>query len=154
MPLNNYDFLCENINEPPWLDNTGFFLDKLLERLEINNWEFSITFSDDKFIQELNSEYRGKDSATDVLTFAQDDEPLPFLNEESVHNAGDIIISLHTLGENAEYFGVEEEEELKRLLIHGILHLQGMDHSDNSPEQEMLKYQEEIMEELKEVKIF
>jgi len=152
--LNNYDFLCENINEPPWLDNTGFFLDKLLERLEINNWEFSITFSDDKFIQELNSEYRGKDSATDVLTFAQDDEPLPFLNEESVHNAGDIIISLHTLGENAEYFGVEEEEELKRLLIHGILHLQGMDHSDNSPEQEMLKYQEEIMEELKEVKIF
>ena len=152
--MNNYDFLCENINEPPWLDNTGFFLDKLLERLEINNWEFSITFSDDKFIQELNSEYRGKDSATDVLTFAQDDEPLPFLNEESVHNAGDIIISLHTLGENAEYFGVEEEEELKRLLIHGILHLQGMDHSDNSPEQEMLKYQEEIMEELKEVKIF
>jgi rRNA maturation RNase YbeY len=69
-------------------------------------------------------------------------------------NGGDIIISLHTLGENAEYFGVEEEEELKRLLIHGILHLSGMDHSDNSPEQEMLIYQEKILTRLSGVKIF
>ena len=152
--MNSIDLLFENIPEPIWLEKIEPFISKLLAKLSIDNWEFSITFCDDVFIRQLNREYRNKDSATDVLTFAQDDEPLPFEVEEALHNAGDIIISLHTLGENAEYFGVEEEEELKRLLIHGILHLTGMDHSDNKPEQEMLIYQEKLMKELAEVKIF
>jgi len=152
--LNSIDILLENIIEPAWLDKTKPFIDKVLEKLEIINWEFSVTFCDNEYIRKLNKEYRDKDSATDVLTFAQDDAPLPFENESTVHYAGDIIISLHTLGENAEYFGVEEEEELKRLLIHGILHLDGMDHSDNSPQQEMLIFQEKILVEMTEVKIF
>lgn len=152
--MNNPDILFENIEEPPWLGKSEAFVHFLLEKLQIDNWEFSITFCDDEYIHRLNSQYRGKDSATDVLTFAQDDEPLPFVNDEMPHNVGDIIISLHTLGENAEYFGVEEEEELKRLIVHGVLHLNGMDHSDNSPEQEMLIFQEKLIDELTEVKIF
>ena len=152
--MNSIDILLESITKPFWLDKTEIFIVKVLEKLEIDNWEFSVTFCDNEYIRKLNREYRDKDCATDVLTFAQDDEPLPFENESTVHNAGDIIISLHTLGENAEYFGVDEEEELKRLLIHGILHLKGMDHSDNSPKQEMLIYQEKILVELTEVKIF
>jgi probable rRNA maturation factor len=152
--VNSFDLLFENIPQPQWIDNIHLYIDKLLNILDIENWEFSITFCDNEFIQQLNREYRSINSATDVLTFAQDDEALPFENNETVHNVGDIIISLHTLGENAEYFGVEEEEELKRLLIHGILHLSGMDHSDNSPEQEMLIYQEKILTRLSGVKIF
>ncbi len=152
--MNSFDLLFENIPQPQWIDNIHLYIDKLLNILDIENWEFSITFCDNEFIQQLNREYRSINSATDVLTFAQDDEALPFENNETVHNVGDIIISLHTLGENAEYFGVEEEEELKRLLIHGILHLSGMDHSDNSPEQEMLIYQEKILTRLSGVKIF
>ncbi len=152
--LNNLDFFVENINEPVWLEKAGNFVNILLESFKIDNWEFSITFCDDAYIQQLNREYRGKDSATDVLTFAQDDEPLPFVNQEELHHAGDIIISLHTLGKNAEYFSVDQGEELKRLIIHGVLHLRGMDHSDNSPEQEMLMFQEKIMLELAGVKIF
>jgi len=50
-----------------------------------------------------------------------------------------------TLFKNAEEFSVSPDEELKRLLVHGILHLAGYDHSDNSPEQEMLKLQESIL---------
>ena len=59
--------------------------------------------------------------------------------------AGDIVISLDSLKKNCSDFEVSEDEELKRLLIHGILHLAGYDHSDNSPEQEMLKLQERIL---------
>ncbi len=152
--MNNIDILVENIEMPRWIGSAESFISKVLKIIEIENWEFSVTFCDNAFIRELNRNYRDKDSATDVLTFAQDDDPLPFEFNEAVHNAGDIIISLHTLGENAEYFGVEENEELKRLIIHGILHLQGMDHSDNSPTQEMLIYQEKLMDELTKVKIF
>jgi probable rRNA maturation factor len=152
--LNNIDILLVNISEPAWMDKIEPFIDIILEKLKISNWEFSVTFCDNEYIRKLNNDYRGKDSATDVLTFAQDDDPLPFETVETLHNAGDIIISLHTLGENADYFGVEEGEELKRLLIHGILHLTGMDHSDNSPQQEMLIYQEKLIVELTEVKIF
>lgn len=152
--MNNIDVIFENIAEEDWSGKAVAFISLVLEKLEINDWEFSITFCDDNFIKELNREYRGKDSATDVLTFAQDDDPLPFESPESFHNAGDIIISLHTLAENAEYFGIDEGEELKRLLIHGVLHLSGLDHSDNSPQQEMLIYQEKIMSDLTEVKIF
>lgn len=152
--MNNMDILVENIPEPVWLVRAEQFINRVLEKLEIKDWDFSVTFCDNIYIQKLNSEYRGQNNATDVLTFALDDDSFPFVDKESLHNAGDIVISLQALSENAEYFGVEEDEELKRLLIHGILHLKGMDHSDNSPQQEMLLYQEEIMVELTEVKIF
>ncbi len=152
--MNNIDILIENIDTPPWIDNVQGFLSVLLKKLEIDNWDFSVTLCDDNFISILNKEYRNKNNATDVLTFAQDDEPLPFNNENMLHNVGDIIISLHTLIENVEYFGVGEEEELKRLLVHGVLHLYGMDHEDNSPDQDMLRFQEKILTEMTEVKIF
>lgn len=152
--MNNFDLLTENIDEPEWLEKAGLFIEALLDKLEIDNWEFSLTFCDNDFIHALNRDYRGKDSPTDVLTFAQNDDPFPFESDEELHYAGDVIISLYTLGENAEYFDVDEEEELKRLIIHGILHLTGMDHSDNSPEQEMLIYQEKLLSQMTEVKIF
>ncbi|MBB6478538.1 rRNA maturation RNase YbeY [Spirochaeta isovalerica] len=152
--MNSIDVLCENIAEPEWLDNVDRFLQALLENLKIENWEFSLTFCDNEFIQDLNRNYREKDSPTDVLTFVQDDDPFPLAGESDLHHAGDIIISLDTLAENAEYFHVEKEEELKRLIVHGVLHLSGMDHSDNSPEQEMLIFQEKLLGQLAEVKIF
>lgn len=152
--MNSIDILFENIKEAYWFDKAKIFIFKVLELLEIDNWEFSVTFCNNDFIQKLNREFRKKDSPTDVLTFAQDDELFPGEDHANLHNSGDIIISLDTLKENAEYFDVAEEEELKRLLIHGVLHLNGMDHSDNSPEQEMLKLQEELLLQLAEVKIY
>ena len=62
---------------------------------------------------------------------------------------GDIFISLDTMRRNAEEFGVGEEEELSRLLLHGILHLRGLDHKTNDFEkEEMLKEQEEVLTKL------
>ena len=111
--------------------------------------DFSVTFVTDSEIQELNKEYREIDAPTDILTFRLDDTPsfpisfededVDFLNNEEM---GDIFISLDTMRRNAEEFGVREEEELSRLLLHGILHLRGLDHKTNDFEkEEMLKEQ-------------
>ena len=61
------------------------------------------------------------------------------------------MISLDTLQRNAEDNNISEEEELKRLLIHGFLHLKGMDHHEEKSE--MLKIQEGILEAFMEEKI-
>jgi probable rRNA maturation factor len=65
----------------------------------------------------------------------------------------DIVISLDTLKENARRFNVSEDEELRRLLIHGILHLDGMDHKTNEETEPMLLLQEEIITEFAEERI-
>lgn len=110
------------------------------------NWDFSILFCGDDFIRELNKKYREKDEATDVLSFVQQDAKIDFPQGRSeVFFAGDIVISLDTLKKNAEYFNVSINEELKRLLVHGILHLDGMDHEGSDPAQEMLIFQEKIL---------
>ena len=118
--------------------------------------DFSVTFVTDSEIQELNKEYREIDDPTDILTFRLDDTPsfpisfededVDFLNNEEM---GDIFISLDTMRRNAEEFGVREEEELSRLLLHGILHLRGLDHKTNDFEkEEMLKEQEDVLAKL------
>ena len=83
---------------------------------------------------------------TDVLSF---NAGSTYQDEEGVEwfSAGDIVISVDTLAKNAVEFEVSQDQELKRLLIHGVLHLSGMDHSDNSPEQPMLQFQEIVLQD-------
>lgn len=142
----------ENCEKPLWFENVKPFITKVLENLQKDHWELSVLFCNDKFIWDLNKQYRQIDNATDVLSFEQGDEYTDE-NEENWFTAGDIVISLDTLKTNCAEFNVTENEELKRLLIHGILHLSGMDHSDNSPEQPMLKLQEQILLQLKDENI-
>lgn len=134
----------EHIAKPLWLDLVEPFMNKVLVRLDIDNWELSVLFCADPFIADLNKKYRDIDGPTDVLSFEQGDE---YIDDDDVtwFNAGDIVISLDMLAKNAEDFSVGMNDELKRLLVHGILHLDGMDHEDNSPEQEMLQFQEHLL---------
>ena len=117
---------------------------KVLEHLKKDNWDVSIFFCFDSFIQELNKTYRNIDSPTDVLSFEMG-EYYEDKNEKKRYVAGDIVISLDSLKKNATNFSVSENEELKRLIIHAILHLSGMDHSDNAKDQPMLILQEDIL---------
>lgn len=80
--------------------------------------EVGYMFVDDEKILELNREYLGHDYYTDIITFDYD--------EGDVIN-GDIVISLDTVRSNAGLFGKEYDEELRRVIIHGILHLCGID---------------------------
>ncbi len=129
------------------------FILSLLKKLKHSNWDVSLLFCDDKFIHNLNKQYRGVDSPTDVLSFELGEEYFDEQNKKR-YNAGDIVISLNQLAFNAKEFSVGMNEELKRLIVHGILHLSGMDHSDNSPEQAMLKFQEELLSQYEDTVIY
>ena len=120
----------ESLKSPEWLDKITPFVSSVLDDLNLEDWELSILFCSNDFIARLNKEYRGKDGPTDILSFEQGDE---YLDEEgeSWFVAGDIIISLDMLESNAKQYETTEDEELKRLLIHGILHLDGYDHGED-----------------------
>lgn len=84
--------------------------------------EVGYLFCDDEKILEVNKEFLQHDYYTDIITFDYD--------EDDVIN-GDIVISLDTVRSNAELFGKAYEEELYRVIIHGILHLCGI--NDKGP---------------------
>ena len=111
--------------------------------------DFSLHFVSDEEIRNLNRDYRGIDDPTDILTFAiNDGEAFPQFDEEE-KELGDVFISIESMNRNAASLGVDENEELRRLLVHGILHLRGMDHVTNDFSTEpMLIEQERIMKEL------
>ena len=156
--MNTVDVTIEGIEAPEWLSTAARFCEKILAELKIDGWEVSLLFCDDSFMQELNRQYRGKDEPTDVLSFAAfaDNEEKGFSSpsDYATITAGDVVVSLDTLKRHAQEFSVSENEELKRLLIHGILHLTGMDHASNSPEEEMLRTQEELMKQMAGETIF
>ena len=79
-------------------------------------------FVSDEKILEVNREYLGHDYYTDVITFDYDEDDIV---------SGDVVISLDTVRSNAELFGKEYDDELHRVIIHGILHLCGI--NDKGP---------------------
>ncbi len=135
-------------------ETVELFCNAVLRHLEIDGWELSLMICDDEFIAELNSKYRQKEGPTDILTFCNaDTEPGWALNnDETAFYAGDMVISSEMLKRNSEYFKVDVEEELKRLIIHGILHLNGMEHRTNNADEEMLVLQERILKDFGDFK--
>ncbi|MGP1588070.1 MAG: rRNA maturation RNase YbeY [Treponemataceae bacterium] len=127
---NNICISCsQDIERPIWLDKVSDFIDCVLCETGIDNWEVSVTFCSNDFIQDLNAKYRNVDAPTDVLSFENGSSYFDEKNNE-IFCAGDIIISISALMRNVEVFNVSADEELKRLLIHGLLHLDGQDHGD------------------------
>ncbi|MBP7098243.1 MAG: rRNA maturation RNase YbeY [Prevotella sp.] len=89
-------------------------------------------FVDDEKILEVNKEYLGHDYYTDIITFDYDEDDVI---------SGDLVISLDTVRTNAEKFGKEYTDELNRVIIHGILHLCGI--NDKGPgEREIMEANE------------
>lgn len=122
-------------------------MDKLLSYYNEER-DFSLSFVSDEEIKALNKEYRDIDSPTDILTFRlADGDDFPSFEEEE--EMGDIFISLDSMKNNAKEFNVDEKEELSRLLLHGLLHLRGLDHKTNDfSKEEMLLEQEKVLKEL------
>ncbi len=127
---------------------------KMAENVEISIW----LIDDEQQMAELNEKHRGVDSSTDVLSFPQyERKELEELfansyeeNFESETNIplGDIIISLNKVKEQAREYGHSEEREFGFLYLHGLLHLLGYDHGDESNEKEMFNIKEDILAEL------
>lgn len=138
--MNVIEVNFKNIFEIEIKDSIKAFCKRVLKKIEITNWEISVLICDNKYIKDLNNRYRSKNEPTDVLSFNQDLVPV-----DGTIYAGDIVISLETVKLHSKTFSVPLEEELKRALVHGILHLKGMDHQTNSKEEKMLQIQEDIL---------
>ena len=89
--------------------------------------EISILLTNDSTIQPLNRLYRGIDGPTDVLSFSQMEGP----PTGQVGILGDVVISIETATRQAATRGHDIDQELRILLVHGILHLLGHDHVDD-----------------------
>ncbi|MEJ5183757.1 MAG: rRNA maturation RNase YbeY [Rectinemataceae bacterium] len=139
-------FGTAGLEEPAWAANAAEYALEVLSALGKQHWQVSLTFCSDEVIQQLNRDYRGIDAPTDVLSFSLDASE-PGL-DTTWYVAGDIIISIPAVYRNAEDFGVDADEELRRLIVHGLLHLSGMDHETNDPDHPMLMLQEQILHRL------
>ena len=119
----------EGMTAPEWLNAVVPFAEKVLEKLDKTDWEVSFLFCTGPFISKLNNDYRDIDSETDILSFEDGTE---YTDEDgnTVFSAGDIAICIDVFMKNALEFGVKPDEELKRLIIHGLMHLSGMDHGE------------------------
>src|SRR5690554_1919787 len=96
------------------------------EHLELG--ELSYVFCSDDFLHEMNLEYLEHDTLTDIITFDY---------REGQVISGEIYISTDRVAENAKEFSVSFEEELHRVMIHGILHISGYDDLSDTEEDQM-----------------
>jgi probable rRNA maturation factor len=117
--------------------------------------EVSIVLCDNARIKELNRDYRGIDESTDVLSFPQEElgegedvilQRSPELDELVV--LGDVVISLEKAVEQAQSYGHSFEREVGFLLVHGLLHLLGMDHGTEEEQRHMREKEEQILTKL------
>jgi rRNA maturation RNase YbeY len=103
--------------------------------------EVSLRLCTDQEIRNLNSEWRGKDQATDVLSFPQFDMPLP----SWAPTLGDVVISVDTAARQAEQQGHHLGDELVILLTHGVLHLLGFDDRNATERERMAQAERGIL---------
>ncbi|TVR31871.1 MAG: rRNA maturation RNase YbeY [Spirochaetaceae bacterium] len=148
--MNSVDVAIEeSAEDAPPAERITRFVHSVLETMQIDGWELSVVLCGDQQMQNLNREFRDKDESTDVLSFSQLEGVNPPSNNSATLYAGDVVICLPHARRNALQFEVDAEDELKRLIVHGVLHLAGFDHNDNSADQPMLTEQERILLQLK-----
>jgi probable rRNA maturation factor len=116
---------------------------RALEILGLSKVELSIALVSDAQIKRLNKLYRNKDKPTDVLSFPIGEKVEDWLI------LGDIVISVDTAKRQAQELGHSLEEELKRLLVHGLVHLLGYDHElGGEEEKKFFELEEFVLREL------
>jgi probable rRNA maturation factor len=138
--------------KPVWARRVSRLCGRILDLLNLDDWEVSLLICDDEKMRELNKRYRGRDSSTDVLSFGQEPDAARgnspcFPRVTARHLAGDVVISAERLEEQARAYGVAAEREFERLMVHGILHLSGMNHDKEN--NAMLVLQDRILKELR-----
>lgn len=112
-------------------------------------FEVSLLLSGEERIRDLNSRYRKKDEATDVLAF-------PMMSRKEIESVGspgsrhteligDIVICVPVAKNQAEERGVSLNDEIELLAVHGLLHLYGYDHSNDEEEREMSELASKIL---------
>lgn len=120
-------------------------LQRWVEQSLLGPAELTIRFVNAEEGQALNKAYRGKDYATNVLTFAYNEDEE--LGEDDPTQA-DIVLCTDVLQREAEEQGKTVEEHAAHLVVHGVLHAQGWDHENDDDAEEMEQFERDIMEVL------
>jgi probable rRNA maturation factor len=113
-------------------ERTSGWLQKVIEQEEKSLRLLNFIFCSDDFLHRLNVEYLHHDTLTDVITFPYEEPPLV---------AGDIFISIDRVRENAAQFHTSFEQELSRVMVHGVLHLCG--YGDKTEDEKKLMREKE-----------
>ena len=125
----NYETDFELDNEAQYED----WISRIIESEGFDEGEINYIFCDDEYLHKINVEYLDHDTLTDIISF-----------DYTIGNVlqGDIFVSIERVRDNANDFNVSFDEELKRVLSHGVLHYCG--YKDKSPEDEaMMRSKEE-----------
>ncbi|WP_228236629.1 rRNA maturation RNase YbeY [Allomuricauda sp. M10] len=124
------DLLLGNISDySDWIN-------RILDSEDFVLGQIDYIFCTDDYLLELNQEYLNHDTFTDIITFDYTD---------GISISGDIFISTERVEENASSFKVEFEEELLRVMSHGVLHLMGYSDKSDEDQKIMRKKEEEKM---------
>lgn len=111
------------------------FAEKALSEIGAEGKGATIVFVSDRAARDLNRRYRGRNMATDVLSFPT--EPAAF--EQPEMNLGDVVISVERAQAQSAEHGLAFDEEVAQLILHGLLHLCGYDHETDSGEMNRLE---------------
>ena len=142
MKLGLFNETSEDLNE--YFKVVKKVLKNGLKMLNIKDVEFNIIVVDNNYIHELNKNYRGIDRETDVISFALEDDKTFTLEERIL---GDIYISIDKVYSQALEYGHSNLREFCFLAVHGMLHLLGYDHMNESDEKVMFELQDKILKE-------
>lgn len=114
--------------------------------------ELTLVITDDQGIQELNRDFLGRDTPTDVLAFGARENGGPFVAApEAGGYLGDVIVSLPRATAQAAEIGHPVQQELDLLIVHGVLHLLGYDHDGEEDKARMWAMQDAILDEVRYV---
>ncbi|MDD4151604.1 MAG: rRNA maturation RNase YbeY [Candidatus Gracilibacteria bacterium] len=142
-------FKLNLINSPNFLFDEKI-IDKIRKtinkKIEISQkGTLNIVFVDDEHIKELNKNYRQKDAVTDVLSFHYFDD---FSGLKTNEIAGEIILNEGKIKSQAIEYGLGEDGEFYKLIIHSILHILGYDHEKDEDFEIMNKFENLIWKEI------
>ena len=130
--VEDLDFQLVNQNLlSSWIENT-------IETEGATLGAVSYIFCSDDYLHQMNVEYLNHDTLTDVITFPYNDNPIE----------GDIFISIDRVKDNAQDLAVAFDDELHRVMIHGVLHLCGYSDETDEQEAEMRQKEDKYLKEL------
>src|SRR5712692_2062630 len=120
------------INSKQWRE----FGENALRAIGSAKRDATVVFVSDRSIRDLNRRYRGRNQATDVLSFPIRAEPFEAENRTQV---GDVVISVQRASTQAKENGLSFSGEIEQLILHGLLHLCGYDHESDDGEMNRLE---------------
>lgn len=112
------------------------FSEKALQAISKDEKDATIVFVSDGAIKELNRRFRGQNYATDVLSFPTEAATFEIENQSLL---GDVVISVQRAAAQAKEHGLSFSDEVRQLILHGLLHLCGHDHETDRGEMNRLE---------------